>query len=372
MKPTTPSNATEVFLAALLLTLFGILGVFSSSSIPAYHNWGDAYFIIKKQVFFAGFGFFLILLIQIIPIKLIEKLPLPLFGLSLFLLLLTLTPWLAVSVKGASRWVNLGPINFQPAELAKLALVFFLAKNLARKNTDLKKLSSILPNLIAFSLLALPLMLQPDFGTTVLLFLILATLLFIKGLPWRYVFSGIFMGLLAIGIAIYSAPYRMNRLLSFLDPWKEVKGGGFQIIQSYLSFQNGGLFGLGAGESRQRLYFLPEAHTDFIAAVIGEEYGLIGVVFVLMGYLIIFFNGLTIAAKQKSPFLKLLSLGILTLIACQALINLGVAMGLLPTKGISLPFLSSGASSLVVFLLAVGLLIRLDREVPALENRKVP
>jgi cell division protein FtsW len=361
MGPMRLSYRTDILVVTGILTSLGLLAVFSASSVPAFHRTGDVFHFVRKQALVSVVGFSLIACLQWVPLKWFERATLPLYLGSILLIWLTLVPSLQHSAKGAARWLNTGMVTFQPAELAKLGFIFFLAKNLARAKVDLGCWRHVMSNVIAFSFLALPLMLQPDFGTTFLLFAIAFLMLFAAGLPWRYTFTGIGLGLMGIAAAIVYAPYRLARMMAFLDPWKEVQRGGFQIIQSYLGFQNGGMWGLGAGQSRQRLYFLPEAHTDFIVAVIGEEYGLPGVILVIICFAVLIQRGLVIAAKQKRTYTKLLAIGLTSLIAAQASINMGVAMGVLPTKGISLPLVSSGASSLLVFLLVIGCLCRLDQ-----------
>ena len=329
----------------------------------AHHRMNDSLFFVKKQALVAGAGFLLIAAIQVIPFKWIERITLPLFLVSIIGLILTLVPGFSREVNGASRWLKLGPVALQPAELVKLTFIMFLAKNLARPHYNTMSLRSILPNLIVFSLLALPMMLQPDFGSTFLLFLVCFCMLYGSGMPLKFSIWGIVLAILGVVLAIIQAPYRMARLMTFLDPWKDLHKGGFQIIQSYLGFQNGGLLGVGIGDSRQKLFFLPEAHTDFIIAVIGEEFGLLGVSFVILCFCLLVTIGMSIAGKQRLIYRKFLGFGLTFLIAAQACINMGVATGLLPTKGIPLPFVSSGASSLIIFLIVIGLLSRLDQSV---------
>ncbi len=351
----------EIIAIAAILTSFGILLVYSSSSIQAYQNLHDPYHFVRKQILIAAVGFSAVFSLQYIPMKWIQRATLPLFALSLMLLCFTLLPGFQHKAKGATRWINLGIFNFQPAELAKLALVLFMAKNLARPSANTKKPAFLASTVAFFGLLALPLMLQPDFGSTFLLFAIVYIMLFSARMPLAYTAWGVVVAILAVVLAILQAPYRLARLVSFLDPWADLHRGGFQIIQSYLGFQNGGLLGQGVGESQQKLYFLPEAHTDFIISVIGEEFGLIGVLFVILCFVLMFHAGFKIAMGQKQVYQRFLGLGLTSLIGMQASINLGVALGMLPTKGISLPFVSSGASSLLVFLIIVGLLSRLEK-----------
>ena len=275
--------------------------------------------------------------IQRIDLKFIEKLTLPIIALSIILALGPLIPGIQHKVNGASRWIKFGPLTFQPAELCKLALILFLAKNLSRPGMNMLKLKSgIASNLSLFLIYALLLMLQPDFGSTVLLASVTFLMMFVAGLNRNYIIGAAVTGVFAVIAAILHAPYRLARLTSFLDPWKAVKEGGFQIIQSYIAFYNGNIFGTGLGNSKQKLFFLPEAHTDFILSVVGEELGLIGVSFVILCYLYLIKSGFEIAKSTSDCYKKYLAFGITTLISVQTSINMGVAMGLFPTKG--MPF----------------------------------
>jgi cell division protein FtsW len=266
-------------------------------------------------------------------------------------------------VGGASRWLNLPIIGGQPSELAKLALVLFLARNLSRPKSDVESFTKgILPNLAVFALIAGLLLVQKDLGTPVLLFAVTFFMLLVAGVGRRFVTLALGLALTGVAGAVIVEPYRVARIMSFLDPWAAIKGSGFQIIQSFLAFRNGGLLGAGLGESRQKLFFLPEAHTDFILAVIGEEMGLLGVLLVVALFAYLTIVGYRITAQQTEPYRKFLGFGLTTVMALQAAVNMGVAMGLLPTKGIPLPFVSSGNSSLLAYLTLTALLARLAKD----------
>ena len=354
---------TMLIITVAFLTGFGLLAIYASSSIPIYHNTGDALYYFRKQLVVAVVGFLGIFIMGHIPFKWIERSSVFLVVLSIILLCLVHVPFLEGRAGGASRWILIKGISFQPAELAKLALVLFLAKNLSRPRCDIADFKTgILPNFIVFFIFAFLLMIQPDLGTTVLLFVVSFLMLFVAGLPYRYICMISLASLIGLVGAIIAAPYRVARILTFLNPWKEIKTGGFQIIQSYLGFQNGGLLGLGLGESRQKLFFLPDAHTDFILSVIGEELGLFGVILVCCLFAFLVYICFKIVKLQTNEFRKFLAFGISTVISFQAILNIGVTMGVLPTKGIALPFLSNGASSLIVFLIGIGILARLSQE----------
>lgn len=363
------SYGNTLFWVALTLTSIGLIVIYSASSMKGAVQFNDPYIFIRKQLLIALAGFLFIGLIRFIPIKWIDRSTVPLLIVTTILLASIFIPGAFVKVGGAHRWLNLGSLRFQPSELAKISLVFFLAKNLSRPNSNVQHFDlNLISNFIVFGIFGFLMMLQPDFGSTALLAGVTFFMLYAAGLPRKLIiYSGI-LGIISFIGAVLAAPYRMKRLLSFIDPWADITQGGFQIIQSYLGFQNGGIFGVGLGESKQKLFFLPEAHTDFILAVVGEELGLLGVLFICFLYLILVWSGFKVASKQHITFRKYLAYGFTCLIGLQATFNMGVVMGLLPTKGIPLPFMSSGASSLVVSLVVIAILSRLDQEVQLKQN----
>ena len=346
----------------LLLVMTGLIMVYAASALKGEQQFNDGFIFIRKQGLVAILGLSIIFAIAKIPMQVIERMAMPLLACAILLLSLIFIPGVYTSGGGAERWISFGGFRFQTSECAKLALVFFLAKNLSRRGFNVHDLRvGVLPNLIIFGFLAVFMMKQPDFGSTVLMGLVLFSMLFVAGLDWKYIFGAFLASVAAITAAIAVAPYRMARLTSFLDPWGEIKRGGFQIIQSYLAFQNGGLWGLGLGESRQKLFFLPEAHTDFILAVLAEELGFLGVTFLCLTFAYYCFLGFRIAFLQTKPFQRYLAFGLTATVGFQGAINMAVAMGLLPTKGIPLPFISSGASSLFMSLITTALLFRLSK-----------
>jgi cell division protein FtsW len=349
-----------LFATTLLLLMTGLVMVYAASALKGEQQFHDAFVFIRKQSLVAIAGLVMMYGITRLPMQMIERMALPLLCAALGILALIFVPGVYKSGGGASRWIAFGGFRFQSSEIAKLALVFFLAKNMSRSGFNIQSLKTgVLPNCLIFSLFAVLMMKQPDFGSTVLMGLVLVGMLFVAGLNWRYISGAMGLAAVAAAAAVAVAPYRLARLTSFLDPWAEIKRGGFQIIQSYLAFQNGGLLGLGLGESRQKLFFLPEAHTDFILAVLGEELGFLGVTFLCLTFAYYCFLGFRIAFLQTKPFQTYLAFGLTATIGFQGIINMGVAMGLLPTKGIPLPFISSGASSLLMSLIATAFLLRL-------------
>jgi cell division protein FtsW len=251
---------------------------------------------------------------------------------------------------------------FQPSELAKLALVFYLAHSMAKKEQMIRSFSvGVLPHLMVFGLFAGMLLLEPDFGTALMLSMLLYFMLFIGGARVHHLVG---TGLMALPVLIYvltKADYRIRRLMSFLDPWSDAAGSGFHVIQSLIAFGSGQIWGRGLGESRQKLFYLPEAHTDFVFSVIGEELGLLGALAVLALFGVIITRGLQLTAKIEEPFDQYLAFGLTVLLGLQALIHMGVVMGLMPTKGLVLPFISYGGSAMVINLMEAGILLGLSR-----------
>lgn len=355
----------SIIWATFLLISLGILCLYATSALKGAEQLNSSFFFVKKQIITALVSCSLIIALQFFSYRSINHLTLPLLFSSLFFLSLIYLPGVFHKVGGASRWIRVFSVTFQPSELAKISLIFFLAKNLSRPKNDISNFrSGVLPNLIVVTIFVTLLLKQPDFGTAALLVLVFYSMLFLAGASLKLLAYSATTALCLAAIAIFSTPYRFKRVLSFLDPWQELQNGGFQIIQSYLGFQNGGVWGAGLGESRQKLFFLPEAHTDFIFSVIGEELGLIGSSLICLLFFFIVSLGLIVTYHQKNNFHKYLAFGITILIAGQSFFNLGVVMGILPTKGIPLPFISSGSSSLLVFSFAIGILAKLGQEVP--------
>jgi cell division protein FtsW len=300
--------------------------------------------------------------LQLVPFSWIEKWGSHFLAFALFLLWLVFIPGMYRKVGGAARWLHIAGISFQPVEVAKLSLLLFLSKTLSIHTTIDKPAPTLARILLPLLLVGFPLMAQPDFGNCAILIASTFLFIFVSGISKKlllYATGGV--GLFAC-LAIFSSAYRTKRVLVFLNPWDHFQTGGFQIIQSYLGFQNGGLFGVGFGESRQKLFFLPEAHNDFILSVIGEESGFLGFSLVCLLFLYVIHCGFSIMRQQKLLFRKYLAFGITTTFAIQGVFNFFVVTGLLPTKGISLPLISSGVSSLLSSVIMIGLLLRLSKE----------
>ena len=347
----------------LILLSIGVVMVYSASAIVAADRFRDPYFFLKKQVFWAALGCAALWLALRTDYRRLERfVPFLLAGAAL-LLVLVLVPGLGVSVNGSRRWLRLGPLSFQPAELAKLALVVYLAAFLARKREQLGEFRrGLLPPLLIGGGFATLVLLQPDLGNSLVLLVLTLGLLFVAGAPTKGLLMIVVPALPLGALAIWMAPYRLRRVFAFLDPWQDPRGSGFQIIQSWLALGGGGPFGRGMGESKQKLFYLPEAHTDFIFAIIGEELGFLGAALVVGLFAVLVWRGLRIGLRAADPFGAYLALGITVLVATQTLVNLGVVTGMLPTKGLPLPFLSFGGSALLVTMVATGVLLNISQD----------
>lgn len=346
-------------LAALVLT--GIVMIYSSSAVYAMEKFNDPYYVLKRHLLWVLLGTGLIVWAKNLDYRKFQKLTYPLLFVTFALLLAVTFPNLSREVGGARRWLEIGTWTFQPSELAKLALVLFLAKSLVKRDDKLKDfMFGYLPNLIVLGSFFLLILLQPDFGTGMIIAGVTFIMLFVAGIPKRFLFCSFIAAAPFLVSAVMGAEYRKRRILAFLDPWQDPSDTGFQVVQSFYAFGRGGLWGLGLGDSRQKLFYLPEAHTDFIFSVIGEELGFIGAMGIVALFCILLWRGIKIALQANDPFGTHLAIGVTCLIGFQAFINMGVAVGILPTKGLTLPFISMGGSSLLVSMLAAGILLNIS------------
>ena len=354
-----------LLLIVLILVIIGIVMVYSSSSISAANRFGNGTYFLERQVCFAAIGFLLMLLAMKIRYQVIKRFVYPILILNLFLLILVVIPGIGTTIGGSTRWFRIGSLSFQPSEFAKLALIIFLAYSLSNKENKIKSFSiGFLPHLIVTLFMFALVLLQPDFGTAMVLLSLFFILIFVAGSKIRYLAS--LIGVTSVGcyFLVSSVGYRLDRITAFLNPWKDPTATGFQIIQSFLAFGSGGLWGAGIGNGKQKLFYLPEPHTDFIFSIIGEELGFCGVLLVIILFIILSYCGIKICIKAPDLFGTYLALGITSLIVLHAAINLGVVMGLLPTKGSTLPFISYGGTSLVVNLISVGILLNISSQLP--------
>lgn len=351
--------------AVLFLVAVGVVMVSSASSALAAQSNHDVFFYARRQGAFAVIGVVAMVVGASLPPDLFERRARELLGVAFFLLVIVLIPGIGRTAGGARRWIEIGPIGIQAGEVMKLALIVWLSRSLAEKVTDGRMLrfsTGVLPHLLVPGAAVLLLMGEPDFGTSVLLLSVTFVLLFVAGARMGLLF-GALVAVIPLAIhQIASSDYRMKRVLAFLDPWSHRSDIGYQITESLMTFGSGGLFGAGLGESKQKLFFLPAAHTDFIFAVIGEELGFIGAVAVLAAFAVIGARALQAALRRRSPFHGYLTLGLTSLLLVQMLFNVCVVLGLVPTKGITLPFVSYGGSSLVASMFMAGMLLRLISE----------
>lgn len=352
-----------LLIVTMILALAGLVMVFSASAVVAGNRFQDSGYFLKRQLAWLTFGFLLLHLASHIDYVWWKRLSIPLLGLIVVLLVMVLIPSLGVAAKGARRWLRLGPISLQPAEMVKLISVIYLAAYLAKKEDGITLFSSgLLPVLIVVGLLSGLVLLEPDLGTVVVIGLVTVGLLFLAGARLAHLMALGLCAVPAVLVLVLGSSYRRQRLMTFLAPWKDASDAGFQITQSFLAFGSGGPFGVGLGEGKQKLFFLPEAHTDFVLALVGEELGLVGTGAIILLFALFVVRGFQIAARARMPFGRYLGMGITLLIGIQALVNACVVTGLVPTKGLTLPFVSYGGSSLVVSLLGVGILLNISRD----------
>jgi cell division protein FtsW len=350
-----------LFTATLLLVFASIVMVYSASALVALERYQQPYLFVTRQVMWTVLGLALLALAMRVDYRTYrnDTFVWALLGLVTLMLIAVL---FSAPINGTRRWFGLGGLGVQPSELAKIACVFFTALILERRMHRIDELSySMLPISIVVGVLGGLILLEPDFGTAVSLVLIVVAMVFAAGLNYRYLVGAVLVALPAIYLVLVSAPYRRRRLLAFWDPWADPLGDGFQIIQSLIAVGTGGLFGRGLMEGVQKLFYLPEPHTDFIFAVIGEELGLIGATGVLACFCLIAWRGLRISLRAQDSFGSFVALGITSMIVVQAFVNMSVVLGLLPTKGIPLPLVSAGGSSLMVSLLATGVLLNISQ-----------
>lgn len=352
-----------LLLLMILLLAFGALMIYSSTAVvspnQAQKNVSE-FFYFKRHLFTMLLGALTLLVFCNVNLATLRKAALPLLIFSFILLILVFVPKIGISAGGAKRWLKLWPTTFQPSELVKLSMVVYLARYMSTPEYHVDRFSSFIKPVIVMVLFQVIFLKQPDFGATISLGLLTFGMLYISGTKLRYLAS-VFVIAIPIFIKLAMEPYRLKRILSFVDPYKDPLGSGFQLVQSFISFGSGGLTGLGLGESKQKLSYLPASHTDFIFSLVGEELGLIGAGIVILLFVFLFLKGISIAHNSKGPFVYFLAYGLILMISLQALINFAVVTGLVPTKGLPLPFMSYGGSSLLVNMTAIGILLRISR-----------
>jgi len=344
----------------LLLVGIGVVMVYSASSALALKKFGNEYFFLKKQAVFALIGFLALLICRYFPYRIFRSLTYPMVVLALGLLLaIQLSAW-GVSAGGSARWLRFNEISFQPSEFARFSLIIFLGYSMSKKGDRLKDLYvGFLPHILVLGAFMTLIILQPDFGSVVILGVITWFMLFVGGARIFHLLASLMVLVPFLYFYLIHAEYRLKRIMSFLDPWQYPTEEGYQIIHSLMAFGSGGIWGAGVGNGFQKLFYLPEPHTDFIFSVIGEELGLLGVLAILGLYGIILWRGISIARNSGDEFGAFLAFGMTLALGLQVCTNMGVTLGLLPTKGLTLPFLSYGGTSLLMNMASIGILMNI-------------
>ena len=352
-----------LLIITILLVIFGLFMVYSASNVVALYKYKDSFYFIKRQLLFAIIGFFTMFIIIKTNNKYFYKYTNLIFFIVFLLLIIVLLPGVGMVRGGARSWIGVGSFSVQPAEFMKLALIMFLSKYLSKHESDLNKFKNFIYILIIIFLMFGLIMLQPDFGTGIVLVISCFLLLFYSGAPIKYFVFLISLGIGGIVLLIASAPYRIERILAFLDPWSDPLGSGFQTIQSLYAISPSGLFGLGYNNSMQKHFFLPEPQNDFIFAIVCEELGLIGGLILLVLFILLIYRIIYIGKNITNNYHKYLCFGIALIYFTQIFINIGVVIGLLPVTGITLPIISYGGSSLVLSLAMVAIVLNISKEV---------
>ena len=352
-----------LFISVLLISTFGIIMIYSASYVWAEYKFQDPFKFVKNQGIFFLLGIFFMIMISKIPFSFFKKHCKKFFLFCIVLLIAVLIPGIGTVRNGSRSWFGIGSFGIQPSEFTKLAMILFTANYLTKHEKEMKKFKKgILPILGLTLFIFFLIMLQPDFGTGVILVMAIMGMLFVGGVPISFFLKLGAIGVIGIVGLILAAPYRLTRILSFLNPWKDPLGSGFQIIQSLYAIGPGGLFGYGFLNSRQKHFYLPEPQTDFIFSIISEEFGFMGILIVASLFLLIIYRGFTIARNSSELFSKYVAFGITFQIAFQAILNLMVVVGLIPVTGVTLPFLSYGGSSLLITLCGIGILLNISRK----------
>ncbi|MBE0596249.1 MAG: putative lipid II flippase FtsW, partial [Desulfuromonadales bacterium] len=331
---------STILLLAVALTCFGVVMVYSSSSIMAAKRFADGFYFLKRQGVYAIVGLLVMAVAMRFNYRYLRPLAAPFLLLCIALLVAVILPGIGTEAGGASRWIRLGPISLQPSELAKLGLIIYMAHSLTKKQEKIKSFKlGFIPYMMVLAVLLFLLLLQPDLGSALTLGTVAMVMLLVAGTRLTYLFSLVILALPFLYLLVMNVDYRRRRILSFLNPWEDPTNTGFQIIQSWIAFGTGGLFGNGLGEGKQKLFYLPEAHTDFIFSVVGEELGFLGVLVVCAMFLVLIVRGMRASLNAPDDFGRYLAFGLTLLIGLEAFVNMAVVMGMLPTKGMALPFI---------------------------------
>ncbi|MBU0570820.1 MAG: putative lipid II flippase FtsW [Candidatus Omnitrophica bacterium] len=356
-------DARIVFLVAVTLAMTGVVMIYSSSAVYAYMVYGDSLYFVKRHLLFVGMGIAAAVTCMQVTADLIRDKAKYLIIAALLLLVVVLIPGIGFVGGGARRWIRVFGGGFQPSEFAKLAMILYLADFTSRKRYEISRfIKGFLPPFLVVGLAAGLVLLEPDMGSAVAIGVIASLMLFISGTRIKHLLIVAAGALPVMFVVVASAPYRLQRIVTFLKPWEDPRGAGFQLIQSFIALGSGGIFGVGLGGSRQKLFFLPQSHTDFIYSIIGEELGLFGATAILILFALLVWFSLKISFKLKELFAARVVFGISVMIAFEAIVNIGVSAGAVPTKGLPLPFISYGGSSLVMHFAAIGILLNMARK----------
>ena len=352
-----------VFYTTMTLVFIGIIMVFSASYIQAAFKHHDAFYFLKRNVVYAVLGFIGMMIMSRVEYTFWKKNATKIGIIAVVLLVLVLTP-LGIEANGAKRWLGVGGATIQPAEIAKFACILITAKLIEKRYDNIKSLTKgVLPLLIVPGTFFILIMGQPNMSTAGTIILVTFVMLFVAGMNMKFVYTMIALGIAAFAGLVISAPYRLDRVTSFLDPFKDPLGSGYQVIQSLYAIGSGGLFGLGLGKSKQKYFYIPEPQNDFIFAIIGEELGLIGCIVVMMLFLILVYRCIRIALKCSDIFSCMVVIGIGAQIGIQAALNIAVATSSMPAAGVALPFISMGGTSLTILMGAVGIVLNISKHV---------
>ncbi|RKY42935.1 MAG: putative lipid II flippase FtsW [Candidatus Makaraimicrobium thalassicum] len=357
-------DAKIVLLAVFMIIMIGIVMIYSASAVHAYAKYNDSMYFVKRHLLYLALGLIAAVLCMAAPAGRIAGSARSLMFFFIILLAAVLVPGIGKAAGGARRWMRFSGFGIQPSEMAKLALIVYLADWTSRKRHVIQNLRyGFLPPLFIIGLAGGLVLMEPDMGAFVSILFIGFVMLFVAGTRLRHL-AFVTTGMLPVlALAVICEPYRIRRVLTFFNPWQDARGAGFQLIQSFIALGSGGFFGVGLGESKQKLFYLPESHTDFIFSIIGEELGFLGAASVLILFAVMIWFSLKISLKLRDRFASRVVLGISAMIAFDVIVNIGVSVGMLPTKGLPLSFISYGGSSLVCHLAAMGLLFNMARGV---------
>ena len=344
------------------LIFLGVVMIYSSSGVYAMQELGDSLYYLKRHVLFLFIGLILGAAVMVMDYRDLQRVAKPVMLVALGLLFLVLIPGLGKASFGAQRWFRIGPFFMQPSEFVKIAILIYTADFLSRKQNHIIDFrNGFMPIMCVLGITSALIIKQPDLGSTVLIGVVVLIMIFIAGARIRHLGVLALLMVPAFYIFVYRVAYRWRRIITFLDPWKDPTGAGFQLTQSQIALGNGGVFGVGLGKSVQKLFYLPAAHTDFILSIIGEETGFIGAFIVILLFTVLVIQGARIVKRTTDSFGYFLSIGIVAMIGIQASLNIGVSIGALPTKGLPLPFISYGGSALITNMVLIGLLLNISR-----------